>query len=179
MTGKILAAMILIAALAAGVGMYYLQVYHFYEEVEGNGTSDVQVTALTSGAAQAIAFADFEAIDSESSPIRYRACFTTDLSLDDLKADFTPYPDAVPLTAPGWFDCFDAKEIGAALEAGTAQAFLGVKDIKYGIDRVVAVMDDGRGFVWQQINRCGEVVFDGQRAPEGCPTPPKVSGQDG
>ena len=32
--------------------------------------------------------------------------------------------------------------------------------------------DFGRGYVWHQINHCGEVVFDGQPAPEDCPEPP-------
>ncbi|MGR3625750.1 MAG: DUF6446 family protein, partial [Limimaricola sp.] len=26
---------------------------------------------------------------------------------------------------------------------------------------------------WNQINVCGEVVFDGDPAPAGCPTPPE------
>ena len=58
-------------------------------------------------------------------------------------------------------------------EDGTAQAFLGQKDIHYGIDRVVAVTKDGRGYVWHQINDCGEVVFDGNPVPETCPKPPQ------
>ena len=41
------------------------------------------------------------------------------------------------------------------------------------IDRIVAVYPDGRAYAWHQINRCGEVVFDGNSAPEGCPTPPE------
>ena len=80
---------------------------------------------------------------------------------------------AVPLNAPGWFDCFDAAEIGAALEDGTAIAFLGTANVVYGFDRIVAVTDDGRGFVWHQINHCGEEVFDGNPPPEGCPPPPE------
>ncbi|MEM9853369.1 MAG: DUF6446 family protein, partial [Pseudomonadota bacterium] len=72
-----------------------------------------------------------------------------------------------------WFDCFDADVIGAALKDGTARAFLGQRDVIYGIDRVVAVFDDGRGYVWHQINRCGEVVFDGEPVPEDCPPPPE------
>jgi hypothetical protein len=43
----------------------------------------------------------------------------------------------------------------------------------YGVDRVVAITEDGRGYVWHQINRCGEVVFDGQAAPDDCPEPPQ------
>ena len=75
--------------------------------------------------------------------------------------------------APDWFDCFSSTEIGEALETGQALAFLGVENIEYGIDRVVAVLPDGRGFAWHQINRCGERVFDGDPPPEGCPLPPE------
>ena len=63
-------------------------------------------------------------------------------------------------------------EVGAALEEGTALAFMGEENLEYGIDRIVAVAEDGRGWVWHQINHCGEKVFDGQPAPEDCPTPP-------
>ena len=41
------------------------------------------------------------------------------------------------------------------------------------IDRIVAVFPDGRGYAWHQINACGEVVFDGDPAPEGCPPVPE------
>jgi hypothetical protein len=45
--------------------------------------------------------------------------------------------------------------------------------VSYGIDRIVAITEDGRGYVWHQINDCGEVVFDGEPAPENCPEPPE------
>ena len=47
------------------------------------------------------------------------------------------------------------------------------KRISYGIDRIVAIYPDGRGYAWHQINACGEVVFDGQPAPENCPPKPE------
>ena len=47
--GKFLAGLIVIAAVLAGGAMYYLQVYHFYDEVAARGTDDVQLTALVSG----------------------------------------------------------------------------------------------------------------------------------
>ena len=57
--------------------------------------------------------------------------------------------------------------------AGTfARVYLAEARSAGGIDRIVAVAEDGRGWVWHQINRCGEVVFDGQPAPEDCPEPP-------
>ena len=94
---------------------------------------------------------------------------------EEIAAAYQPYEGAEPLEAPGWFDCFDADEIGAALEAGEAMAYLSVANITYGIDRIAAVFPDGRGYVWHQINHCGEVVFDGRPAPEGCPTPPETN----
>ncbi|MFD1157018.1 DUF6446 family protein [Roseovarius aestuarii] len=172
MTGKILAGVILITALVAGAAMYYLQVYHFYDEVAATGTDDVQMVSLVSGQSEPVLYDNFTAIDASSSPIRYRACFTTTMSTAMLTETYEYYEAAEPLTGPDWFDCFDAEALGAEIEDGTALAFLGEKDIQYGIDRVVAVTDDGRGYVWHQINECGEVVFDGNPAPENCPEPP-------
>jgi hypothetical protein len=171
--GKFLAGAILISALVAGAAMYYLQVYHFYEEVAATGTDDVQLTSLVSGAPEPVLYDEFQAIDADSSPIRYRACFTTPMSHAMLTETSEMFERAEPLNAPGWFDCFDAQALGAALEDGRALAFLGQKDIQYGIDRIVAITEDGKGYVWHQINRCGEVVFDGQPAPEDCPEPPQ------
>lgn len=170
--GKVLAVVIVLAAVLAGGALYYLQIYAFYEEVPATGAGDVQMTARATGAPEPVAHAGFRAIDADSSPIRYRACFTTPTPPATLRETYEPYADAVPLEAPGWFDCFDADAIGAALKEGRARAFLGQQNIRYGIDRIVAVAEDGRGWVWHQINRCGEVVFDGQPAPEGCPPPP-------
>lgn len=173
MTGKFLVGIIVIAALVAGVAMYYLQVHHFYERVEATGTSDVQLTSLVSGEPEPVLYDDFEAIDADSSPIRYRACFSTSMSHAMLTETYELYEGAEPLVAPGWFDCFDASAIGASLESGQALAFLGQKDIRYGIDRIVAISDDGRGYVWHQINQCGEAAFDGESVPENCPEPPE------
>ena len=168
----VLAGMLMIA-LAAGALLYYLQIYAYYTEVSAADAGEVQMTSIHTGAPEVILYDHFKAIDSDSSPIRFRACFTTGESYGSLTDNYVVYDKAEPLVAPGWFDCFDAKEIGDALETGEAVAFLGQENITYGIDRVVAVMPDGRGFVWNQINHCGEVVFDGDKAPEGCPVPPE------
>jgi hypothetical protein len=172
-TGKIIGIIILVTALLAGGGMYYLQVYHFYETVEPTGAQDVQLTSLETGEPEPLPHEGFRAIDAASSPIRYRACFTTQARPAMLSQTFEPYPEAEPLVAPGWFECFDADALGAALEEGRARAFLGQKNLRYGIDRVVAVTREGRGYVWHQINHCGEVVFDGRPAPADCPEPPE------
>jgi len=90
--------------------MYYLQVYAFYEEVTPTG-DDVQLVSLVSGAPEPIVFDAFEAIDGSSSPIRYRACFTTDMSHALLSETYEPYESPEPRIAPGWFECFDAEAI--------------------------------------------------------------------
>lgn len=175
MMGKVFAGFIVITAILAGAAMYYLQVYAYYDEVTADGSSDVQMTTMAGGAPEPVLYDGFTAIDADSSPIRYRACFTTTMSAAMMSETYMPYNDATPLVAPKWFDCFNAVEIGEALERGEALAFLGTENIHYGIDRIVAVMPDGRGFVWHQINHCGEKVFDGQPVPADCPAPPQAN----
>ncbi len=150
MSGRLLGAFIVITALISGVAIYYLQLYAFYDEVSaGDG---VRMTNMVTGQPEIVLYDSFEGIDADSSPLRYRGCFTTTMSLAMLTETFEPYEDATPLTAPGWFDCFDAVAIGTAIEQGEALAFLGERNIKDGVDRVVAIFPDGRGFAWHQLN---------------------------
>ncbi len=171
MTARIAAILIVVSALIGGGLLYYQQVYAYYEEVGIEQTGPVEILGAN-GAVMPVEFDDFQAIDGSSSPIRFRACFTLP-EPQSFAASAQPYAAAEPLVAPRWFDCFDADEIGAALENGTARAYLWRENQPYGIDRVVAVMPDGRAFAWQQINACGAVVFDGSPAPDFCPPPPE------
>ena len=168
MSGKILAIAIVVSALLFGAGVYYFQVYYYYAAVEDDA-GQVFLTPLDGGAPEHIAYAGFEGIDATSSPIRYRACFTTIHSLAMLTETYEIYDDAEPRIAPGWFDCFDAEAIGAALAAGDALTFLSQKNVAYGVDRVVAITDDGRGFVWHELNDCGDKAYDGTVVGEECP----------
>ena len=149
--------------------MYYLQVYGFYDVVY---EEDVALVSLTSEEPETIPFDNFQAIDAESSPIRYRACFTTPQSLAFLTESYVLVDDADPRNAPGWFECFDAAAIGAELEAGTALTFLGGKNVAFGVDRIVAITQDGRGYVWHELNDCGEKAYDGTIVGEECPRLP-------
>ncbi len=169
MSGKFVGILILVCALIAGAGLYYLQVYGFYRTVLPKLGADVELVSLDSGQSETIAYGDFHAIDADSSPIRYRACFTTTLSNAELAETFVTLKDMTPRNGPFWFDCFDAEYIGEALQAGTAQTYLGTKNVSYGVDRIVAVLDDGRGFVWHELNECGEKAYDGTVVGEECP----------
>lgn len=151
--GKFLAGFIVIAAIAMGVGLYYTQVYAYYEEVSADApAAQMRLTSLATGQPEPILASGFEAIDSESSPLRFRACFTTPQTQAMLSETYVAMDDAVPLTGPDWFDCYDAAEVGAALENGEALAFLSERDIHDGVDRVIAVFPDGRAFAWHQLN---------------------------
>ncbi len=150
MTGKILAIFIVLTAIISGVAIYWLQLYAFYEDVSAD--AQLRMTNLVTGEPELVLYDSFDGIDADSSPLRFRGCFTTTMSLAMLTETYETYEGATPLTAPGWFDCFDADQIGAALETGGAIAFLGERNIQDGVDRVVAIFPDGRGFAWHQLN---------------------------
>ncbi|SNS04263.1 DUF6446 family protein [Antarctobacter heliothermus] len=166
--GKLMVLAIVLCGVIAGVSMYYLQVYHFYKELPATGPDDVLVTTLD-GDRTALPHSDFRAIDADSSPIRYRACFTTDVTPAQAAVTYEPYEGAEPRVAPGWFDCFDAETIGTTIADGKAGVFVGQRNIEYGIDRVVAITEDGHGYVWHEINDCGDKAYDGTPLGDDCP----------
>lgn len=152
MNGKVIAAGLVLSGLIAGAMMYYLQVYAYYRPVEpGSAASEIRLTGLT-GAPEPMLTDAFEGIDADSSPLRFRGCFTTPMSLALLSETYQSYDTATPLIAPGWFSCFDAGRIGADIQAGDARAFLSESNIHPGVDRVVAVYADGRAYAWHQPN---------------------------
>ncbi|MEF3046170.1 DUF6446 family protein [Pseudotabrizicola sp. L79] len=152
MTGKFAAGFIVISALIAGIAIYYLQVYAFYREVAFTPGQEITLTPIESGQPEPILAENITGIDADSSPLRFRACFTTPLTQGMLSETYRAYDGAEPLIAPSWFDCFDAVEIGTALERGEALAFLSQENIHTDVDRVVAVFPDGRAFAWTQLN---------------------------
>ena len=169
MNGKIIGVVLLLSSLAAGAALYYFQIYGFYTEVTATDDTDVQLVSVVSDAPEPIPHSEFQAIDADSSPIRYRACFRTDLSLALLSETYVGLDPLTPRNAPPWFDCFDAAAIGAQIEAGTALTFLSQKNVHFGVDRVVAITEDGRGYVWHELNDCGEKAYDGTIVGEECP----------
>ena len=177
MSGKLVGLFLLICGALAGGALYYLQIYGFYEEVAASDGPDVQLMLPGNSDVQAIEYTNFQAVDADSSPIRFRACFDTTEALEDLAARFVDAGDVAPRNAPGWFDCFDAAALGAELRAGTARAFMGQKNIRYGVDRIVAITEDGRGFIWHELNECGDKAYDGTVVGEECPPLPNANGE--
>ena len=146
-----LGAIVIVAAIAGGF-LWYTAERAFYETVAFQPGQEIRLVPLTSDQPEAIVADGVEGIDAASSPIKFRACFTTPLTLATLTETYRDYPGAEPLVAPNGFDCFDAEAIGRALESGEALAFLSEPDIHPGVDRVVAVFGDGRAYAWNQLN---------------------------
>jgi hypothetical protein len=150
--GKIIGGGIVIIAAVAGVAMYWLQVYAFYSPVVFTPGQEIMLTPIESTVPEVILADGVTGIDATSSPLRFRACFHTPMSQAMLTETYQTYANATPLTAPSWFDCFDANAIGTAIERGDAIAFLSQSNIAPGVDRVVAVYPDGRAYAWHQLN---------------------------
>ncbi|NBC95628.1 MAG: histidine kinase [Deinococcus-Thermus bacterium] len=170
MRGKLAVLLIVGAAVLAGGLLFYLEQFHWYEVSEA-GTGTIALTT-PEGAVEEIAVTGLRLAEGDSSPLKWRACFQIGESPAALAARFAAHPAPEPTVAPLTFPCFEADAIASALAAGDAVALVGRENVTYGIDRVVAVGAGGTGHAWHQINRCGEVVFDGDPAPEGCPPPP-------
>ena len=122
---------IVMFALVAGVAVYWLQEYAYYHEAAFTPGTEILLTPIESDSPEPILAEGITGIDADSSPLRFRACFHTPLTQGMLTETYRAYDGAEPLNAPSWFDCFDAAQIGAALETGEAIAFLGQADEHY------------------------------------------------
>jgi len=157
MNGKLIIGFIVLSALLTGAAIYYLQVYAYYQPVAANTpAAEIHLAPTAGGPPDAMLVSDFQGIDADSSPLRFRGCFVTPMTLAMLTETYKVYPKPTPLIAPSWFDCFDAGQITQDLASGTAVAFLSDKDIHPGVDRVVAVYADGRAYAWQQLNESAD-----------------------
>lgn len=144
MNGKVVGIGLLAVGTVAGIGMWYLQEYHFYDPIP---VADAMIVQTASGPAT-VAVRDFQGIDGDSSPLKWRACAV----LTEQPIGPVPFDGPTPTGAPRWFDCFDHGRITADLESGAARAVLGEAEIRPDVDRVLAIYPDGRVYGWHQYN---------------------------
>lgn len=131
-------------------GLYYAQIYAFYEQTAA--VEQIEVAGLT------LPVHEYQGIDASSSGLKLRACFrlgndASDTSVDPIPLMLLPKPAApTPLNPPHWFDCFDAAQLTEDLKAGRAFSVLAQENDLGGIDRIVAFYPSGRGYMWRQLN---------------------------
>lgn len=138
MSGRGVIGGLLAFALVFGVVLWYFQTRAFYEEFQADSVSIDGRDYPVSG---------FRGIDADTSPLKQRACFTL---AGPVEAPVAPKP--VPLVAPSWFECFDAGALTADLARGAATAYLAEAESAVGVDRIVVLYPDGRGYMWRQLN---------------------------
>lgn len=143
--GRVVGLVLIVAAMIAGMAIYWLQVYAFYfvptEEEAGIAVAGMPVEVTR-----------FEAIDATSSPIRFRACFRLEGAALEAALAASSYPDPTPLNPPPWFECFQSVRLIADIASGEARAVLGARNVGEGVDLVLAVYPDGRAYAWRQLN---------------------------
>ncbi len=140
MTGRGIVLTLLAIALLFGAALVYMQFYAFYEETEADSVEIAGARYPVTG---------WQGIDASSSPLKLRACFR--FAGDPAEVTGPAPEDPTPLVPPPWFDCFDAEAIAKALAAGEARAILAATGEAQGVERVVAVFPDGRGYMWRQL----------------------------
>ncbi len=151
MNGRWAVTLLLTAVLSAGAALWMLQSDAGYREFAGAQAGFGPLLMLPGGERE-VRVTDIRGIAGESSPLKFRACFRTDPG--NVTASIgEAYPNASPLIAPKWFDCFDAETIGSDIESSDARAVLLRRNIAEGVDRVAAFYSDGKGFAWHQLNR--------------------------
>ena len=141
MSGKRFIFLFLGGVVIFTAALFYFQNYAYYE------SKDIRQNFFLGNKRHEIS--NYQGIDSESSALKLRECFVID-SLDNI--GLAKYEKPTPLTAPFWFECFDAERITKDLLDGKASAFLLKKEEFDGIDDVIAIYPDGRSYRWRQLN---------------------------
>lgn len=134
-----------------GAALWYFQNYAYYD-VSTPQDFDIRMTRVGSLQPVPVPAHDFTILNADTSPLKFRACFKLDNSIAMMTESYVIYDKATPLKAPSWFDCFDYATLTEDIQSGKAIAFLAQKNIHDGVDRVIAVYDDGRAYAWNQLN---------------------------
>jgi hypothetical protein len=92
-----------------------------------------------------------KAVAASNDPTAFRGCFKSALSYGFLTETYQNYETPKPVASS--HSCFDADQLQADLNTGHALAFVGEPNIHPGIDRVVAIYDDGRAYAWHQKSK--------------------------
>ena len=76
--------------------MYYLQVYGFYAKIDVEQSKGISLVNLATLEPDKIEVVNFQGIDADSSPIRFRACFEIKQNFDLLREKYIILKAAMP-----------------------------------------------------------------------------------
>ena len=115
-------------------------------------TPSLTLEPLIGNTPERIDAAGLTALEDASQPLSLHGCFTTQMSFGLLTETFVVADTAEAVEIQGGLPCFNAENLNEDLHIGHAVAFWSKKNTKPGVDRVIAVYDDGSAFVWHQKN---------------------------
>ena len=142
MSGKITVITILGTSLFFGIIFFYFQSYAYYQEFSGVVKIEVQNRKID--------VENYLGIKAKTSALKMRSCFVVKPSaFRNLSLAENPQP----LKAPFWFDCFNSKDLQQAIDDKRAKAYLAKENEADGIDRLVVIFPNGRGYEWRQLNK--------------------------
>ena len=142
MSGKITVIFLIGTTFIFGVIFFYFQTFAYYKTV--NMKQEIQVNK------KIIKVNEYVGIRSDISKLKLRGCFQVNPTHLD---NFDTSNNASPLSAPFWFNCFDYKSIQSDIDKGLLKAYLAAENEAPGIDRYIAVYENGIGFEWRQLNK--------------------------
>lgn len=116
-------------------------------------TSIIRLVPLIGDGPEEIATGLVKTTGDPTVPLSFHGCFDMPQSFGLLTETFETAEPSNPENIPGGLACFNAEQLIEDLKIGNAIAFWGERNITQGVDRVVAVYDDGRAFVWHQTNQ--------------------------
>ena len=118
----------------------------------GTGPVDLAIalTPVGGGLPEEILHDAVEATRDNALPDSLWACFQTPLSMGLLTESYVVAEEVAPTNPVSSLPCFDAQDVIAAVTVGDAVAFMGERDVIPGVDRIVAVYQDGRAVAWNQ-----------------------------
>ena len=144
MNGRPLMIAALIGLGLFAVALWYFQTYAFYRELS-------QRPLTIQGIEYPVE--SWKGIDASSSPLKMRVCLTvTAKTAQKIANDQFEQTGAEPLVAPGWFDCFDAKQISRDIDAGTVRVFAPGTSPFADVHDYLALYPDGRGYLWRELD---------------------------
>ena len=118
----------------------------------GIGPVDVKIalTPIIGDTPEPVAIRNPQATSDNSDVDSFYACFDTDLNFAFVTETYEILENVDPPSPASHLPCFDADKIRDDVYSGEAIAVMGERGYSIGVDRLVVLYQDGRGYAWNQ-----------------------------